>query len=185
MIRKSFFVKPGLLFKYVFYALISVMITSVCVFAVMKLTVGGSEALENINNAEIAKLQAVMMTEFWWIVVILVVVIGIQSVLTFHRVVGPIYAFEKIIRQMKTGRLVGHFHVRNKDEFKELASLVESMSLSFAEYIKKDRKIIAGIKEKIEVLETKASSDEEKTELKEIKNRLSEITSNFIVNVNE
>jgi len=175
--RKSFFVKPKVLFRYVAYALVSVIVTSICVWIVMDLTIGSSEALENINTAEIAKLQAAMMVEFRWIVVILLVVIGIQSIMMFHHIIGPIYAFEKIIREITQGRLVRNFHLRHKDEFKELATLVDGMSGTFIEYIKKDRSIITGVSGELDKLSS--ASPEDKKRISDIKAKLSRVTADF------
>lgn len=175
--RKSFFVKPKVLFKYVAYALVAVAVTSACVLLVMNLTIGSSEALENINAAEIAKLQAAMMIEFRWIVVILLVVIGIQSIMMFHRIIGPIYAFEKVIKDLAHGRLIRNFHLRNRDEFKELANLVDEMSLSFVSFIKKDRNTIAEVSSDLDKISS--LSQEDKKRVGEIKAKLSRITADF------
>jgi len=175
--RKSFFVKPKVLFKYVAYALVSVVVTSICVWIVMNLTIGSSEALENINDFEMRKLQAAMMVEFRWIVVILLVVIGIQSIMMFHRIIGPIYAFEKVIKEMGQGQLIRNFHLRHRDEFKDLATLVDGMSAAFIGFIKKDRDIVSGIS--VELDKLSAASNEDKKRISDIKVKLSQVTADF------
>ena len=176
--RKSFFVKPKVLFRYVAYALVSVIVTSVCVWFVMRMTVASSEALENVNNFELAQLQKVMTAQFWWIVLILIVIIGLQSLLMFHRMVGPIYAFEKVTRELTEGHLIRNFHLRNKDEFKELAYLMDRMSGTFIENIKKDRDTIAGVSAELDKL---AVSPEDRKRISEIKDNLAQVTSYFKV----
>ncbi len=122
ILRKSFFVKPKLLLKYVFYALLTVIFTSVCILIAMRRTIYTTEALENlVNESEIRAVQLAIMSPFWWIVAILLIVIGIQSLIRFHKIIGPIYALEKIIAMIKQGHLGGHIILRRGDELKDRA----------------------------------------------------------------
>jgi methyl-accepting chemotaxis protein len=178
MLRKSFFVKPKVLFKYVTYALLTVILTSLLIYLAMQLTVYSSEALENINRAEMTKLQAAMTAEFWWIVVILVVAIGIQSILTFHRIVGPIYAFEKILNLLKQGQVGVPVHLRRKDEFKDLANVVDGLSMTYKEVIGRDKEKLEKISGQLEALAA-SLPEQQKSRVAEIRKQLSEIDSYF------
>jgi methyl-accepting chemotaxis protein len=178
MLRKSFFVKPKLLFKYVAYALFTVIMTSLLIYLAMQLTVYSSEALENINQAEMTKLQAAMTAEFWWIVVILIVAFAIQSIFTFHRVVGPVYAFEKIINMLKQGQVGVPVHLRRKDEFKDLANIVDGMSMTYKEVIGKDKKKLEKISAQLEDMAA-SLPEQQKGRIAEIRKQIAEIDSYF------
>lgn len=182
LFRKSFFVKPKLLFKYVIFALLTVIFTSVCILVVMRKTLYVTDTLENISNAEILKVQSALMVPFWWIVIILLIVIGIQSLIRFHRIVGPIYALEKIIELIKQGTLGGHVLLRRSDELKDLAQKVEDMSLSLKNYVQKDRKIIDEIKADLDSVSRLSNPGEIKTRLLTIKEKLSRVTGDFKIN---
>lgn len=183
LLRKSFFVKPKLLFRYVMYALLTVVITSVCILIVMRRTIYTTDALENlVSPYEIGKVQAAMMSPFGWIVLILLVVIGIQSLIRFHKIIGPIYALEKIIAMIKGGHIGGHISLRRGDELKDLAKEVEDMSNALKSYVKKDRIIIGEISAELDGIVKLSDQTELKNRLSEIKNKLSEVTSDFKLN---
>lgn len=183
LLRKSFFVKPKLLFKYVVYALLTVVLTSVCILVVMRRTIYTTAALENlVSEAEIRAVQAAMMSPFGWIVLILLVVIGIQSLIRFHKIVGPIFALEKIIAMIKGGHIGGHISLRRGDELKDLALEVEDMSNALKSYVKKDRIIIAEISAELDSIAKLSNQEELKNRLTGLKNKLSEITSDFKLN---
>ncbi|OQW98710.1 MAG: hypothetical protein BWK68_00250 [Elusimicrobia bacterium A5] len=183
LLRKSFFVKPKLLFKYVVYALLTVVFTSVCILVVMRRTIYTTAALENlVSEAEIRAVQSAIM-ESWWIpVIILLVVIGIQSLIRFHKIIGPIYALEKVIALIKGGHIGGHISLRRGDELKELALEVEDMSNALKSYVKKDRIIIAEISDELDSIAKLSNQEEFKNRLTGLKNKLSEITSDFKLN---
>ncbi|MFA5778512.1 MAG: hypothetical protein WC947_00040 [Elusimicrobiota bacterium] len=183
LFKKSFFVKPKLLFKYVVYALLTVVFTSVCILVVMRRTIYTTDALENlVSESEIRAVQSAIM-ESWWIpVLILLVVIGIQSLIRFHKIIGPIYALEKVIAMIKGGHIGGHISLRKGDELKDLALEVEDMSNALKSYVKKDRIIIAEISDELDSIAKLSNQEELKNRLPGLKNKLSEITSDFKLN---
>lgn len=183
LFRKSFYVKPKILFKYIFYALLTVIFTSVCILVVMRQTIYRTEALENlVSESEIRAVQSAIMSSWWIPVGILLVVIGIQSLIRFHKIVGPIFALEKIIAIIKQGHVGGHIHLRRGDELKDLAKEIEDMSASLKNYVKNDRKIIAEISTELENISKMTNQQDIKNRLTEVKNKLSEITSDFKLN---
>ncbi|MDO8735165.1 MAG: hypothetical protein Q7K21_08425 [Elusimicrobiota bacterium] len=183
LFRKSFYVKPKLLFKYIFYALLTVIFTSSCILVVMRRTIYTTEALENlVSETEIRAVQSAIV-ESWWIpVVILLLVIGIQSLIRFHKIIGPIYALEKVIAMIKGGHLGGHITLRRGDELKDLALEVEDMSNALKSYVKKDRIVIAEISAELDSIVKLSNQEELKNRLTGLKNKLSGITNDFKLN---
>ncbi|MEW6557114.1 MAG: hypothetical protein AB1349_07150 [Elusimicrobiota bacterium] len=146
----------------------------------MRRTIYTTEALENlVNEAEIRAVQSAIMSPFWWIVLILLLVIGIQSLIRFHRLVGPIYALERIIEQIKQGCIGGHIYLRRHDELKDLAKGIEDMSNTLKCYIEKDRKIIDSITAQLTEMTDLTNQPELKNRLLKIKDQLAKITTDF------
>ncbi len=183
LFRKSFYVKPKLFFKQIFYALLTVIFTSVCILLVMKETIYRTEALENlVSPAEIGKVQSAIV-ESWWIpVIILLIVIGIQSVIRFHRIIGPIYALERIIEKIRQGYLGGHIYLRKRDELKDLAREIEDMSNALKNYVEKDRIIIAEMIAEIDSISNLSNPTEIINRLPKLKEKLSKLTNAFHIN---
>jgi len=59
--------------------------------------------------------------------VLLIFAIAILSVFISHRIAGPIYKFEQIIRALAKGKEVQEIKLRKRDEFYGLASAINNL----------------------------------------------------------
>ncbi len=57
----------------------------------------------------------------WPRLFIFLILIGLLSLFLSHRIAGPIYRFQKILREAEKGNLSTAVHLRKTDEFKELS----------------------------------------------------------------
>ena len=58
---------------------------------------------------------------------LLILAIAIMSVFISHRMAGPVYKFERIIRDLAQGKEVKEFGLRKRDEFYELAAAINDL----------------------------------------------------------
>lgn len=58
---------------------------------------------------------------------LLIFAIAIMSVFISHRIAGPVYKFERIIRELARGKKVEEFKLRKRDEFYELATAINDL----------------------------------------------------------
>jgi len=70
---------------------------------------------------------------------IVIVFIGLMTIgltlLTSHKIVGPLYRIERDIDEVASGNLTKHFKVRDKDEIKKLAESLDKMTMSIKDSI--------------------------------------------------
>ncbi|RLD18104.1 MAG: hypothetical protein DRI36_02285 [Caldiserica bacterium] len=173
--RRRFLVKPELQLKYVIFTALLILITGVLTYFIMTHKLMTSPFTENLSLGEVTALKDEITKSFLWILFIILVGFTIQSIFLFHRLVGPIYALERVIEVMKQGKLGGRIKLRRHDQLKELASLIEEMGNRFASWIDEDRRKIGEIKKRIESLRGRVDDGL----INEINEKLDSILKNF------
>ncbi len=79
-----------------------------------------------------------------------------------HRIAGPLFRLERTIREMGEGRMPGKVNLRKKDEFKQLAEVVNSTLQRLEEKADRDRDVINSV---YKMLEEGAPAEKIKAEL--------------------
>ena len=82
-----------------------------------------------------------------------------------HRIAGPLFRLERTIREMGEGKMPSRVNLRRKDEFKQLAEVVNSAIRRLEEKAEKDREVISRV---YRMLEEGAPTDRIKAELAEL-----------------
>lgn len=120
--RRRYFIDKQFQSKYI--ALLVVFIVALGASGILILMVGGAEpvptptAESDLSGAIIAMLM----------VILVFVAFTIWSGVRFsHRVVGPVYAFNRHLNWIKEGNYTRNLQLRDKDEFKNLAAALNSM----------------------------------------------------------
>ncbi len=149
--RRRYFIDKQFQSKYV--ALLVVFIVALGAAGILILMVGGNEpvptesAQSDLNGAIIAMLM----------VILVFVAFTIWSGVRFsHRVVGPVYAFNRHMNWIKEGNYTRNLQLREKDEFKNLAASLNSMQEALRSRVRDDvetlNNIETGLGELVEVL---------------------------------
>jgi len=136
MLRKKFLIKPKLQFKYMIITALVVLLSAVVVYFVLHQVMRSSGGMEQLTDGEWRSLTLALNRGLVWIVAFIALVLAVESVFFFHRMVGPLYVFEKVLRAIKEGDLTQRVHLRQGDEFKEIAGEYNQMSERLDEKIK-------------------------------------------------
>jgi len=148
--RRRYFIDKGFQGKYV--SLLVVFIIALGVAGLLILTLGGGEPVEpgasaDMTNAIIAMLMVIL------VFVAFTIWYGIRF---SHRVVGPIYAFNRHLNWIKDGNYTRDLHLREKDEFQNLSAVFNNMQASLRQRARDSvdemDKVEAGLSELAEVL---------------------------------
>jgi methyl-accepting chemotaxis protein len=107
-----------------------------------------SEGLERLSAGDMMALERAYQLNFIWLVLILIAAFGILSIIIFHRLVGPIYVFEKAIKSLAEGDLTSNVSLRRNDELKETAAELQNMIENIRDNVLEDRKKIKEAMEK-------------------------------------
>jgi methyl-accepting chemotaxis protein len=91
--------------------------------------------------------------------IVLVILAAILVVYYLHRVVGPVFRIEKVLKEMMAGKQFEPIHLRKKDSFKSLADVLNAF---LGRYEEKRNKILS-------ILEKTDISDQQKiSEINEV-----------------
>jgi len=175
--RKQFFVKPRMLFRYVILTVILVAAASVISYWIMdhKLTV--SPLAENLSRGEITALKRDIREIFIWTVSVLLLLVSLRGILYFHRLIGPIYVLEKIVGILRTGDLRVKLKLRKNDELKDLAENLEKLVETYSAWIREDRRELLKMKENLELIKPRIQDKE----YQEILSSLQKLTGRFTI----
>lgn len=150
MRRWRFIIKPEIQLKYVLITIIFVAITAVLMYLAMFSSLKLASGLEDLTGGEWQALIHLLQQRFIWVVVILFGSIGLISILLFHRLIGPIYVFEKIIRMLKDGDLNIQLKLRHGDELKDLANEIQSLVNHLRQEVELEEKRLGEVQKDLE-----------------------------------
>ncbi|HBF43765.1 MAG TPA: hypothetical protein DDW42_09110 [Desulfobacteraceae bacterium] len=133
--RKQYFVKKGYQFKFIFKFCLIILIGSVISTGVLFLLSQGTltSSFEHsrlvVNNTSFAILPAVIFTN-----IITLVLISLASIvvvlLISHKIAGPLFRFEKEIKEIEKGDLTKKIILRKKDQITDMAKGLNKMTES-------------------------------------------------------
>ena len=138
--RKKYFIKSfqtGLVLKFIFLVLLeSALIFGVFMFLARNtITTGYTNSILTLNNS-----QEFFFTPFVGLCLIISICVSISGLIALmfvsHRVAGPIYRFEKTLKNLKQGDLTSKITLRKDDDCVELRELLEDFILSLNRRVK-------------------------------------------------
>jgi methyl-accepting chemotaxis protein len=150
MLRKKYFVKPKVQWKYlVILAIVMIVCAILCYYAFLT-SLQNAPGMDQLGSGTVQNFKRAYTGGFFWIMLVFVAFILIQSIFYFHRIIGPLFFFEKVMRKLAEGNFAVRMHWRKKDETKELAVLIGKMVENTKASILDDRK---KVKEAVEAIE--------------------------------
>ncbi len=169
--RKNYFIKKEFQFKFILkFCLIMLagIILSTCfvfIFSQDTLTSSFNNSQLIIEKTGQAILPTILITNLITLALITLAAIIITLFIS-HRIAGPMFRFEKDIRQIAQGNLKVRINLRQKDQFSEMAKAFNEMSSNLHEKVSHiDQKIDKLI---ISAQETQETEDYQK-QLQELK----------------
>jgi methyl-accepting chemotaxis protein len=127
MFRRTYLVKPAIQLKYMLYGLLGVIATGLCVYLVLDLSLNRAESLSQLSAGELESVREAMRGSLIWVMAVLLVIVAAAGTVLFHRIIGPLYAVEKVLRMVADGDLAVYMPLRRGDELREVAEAVEQM----------------------------------------------------------
>jgi len=92
-----------------------------------------------------------------------------MTVLFTHKIAGPLYRFKKVIEAMKQGDLSSDFHIRSKDQFHDLAGILNEMIKGLKLEVNRLRENISALKLGLSGLSEEEFPENKRLILKELK----------------
>lgn len=143
--RRKYLVKAGLQFRYIGAILGTVfVIAAVCITTTyFNLLVLLGEKLANVypQGRLMITLQEVNLVAFYR-VLILIPFVALVGLLLSHRIAGPVFRIEKVLKDVGKGNLNVSLQLRKKDELKSMADTINDMTAALRETEKSNQKLI-------------------------------------------
>lgn len=177
MTRKTLIVKP-VQYKYIIINLLIVLISAAVLFYIVNFTISHSEILMNLSEGEIKKLKTTILDAYIYMVIVLLLGFGIESVILYHRLFGPLYKMQKMMKEIANGNLHEDMHFRAKDELKDFEYSFNEMLGGIRRRVTQDINLAEEISQKIdEVINT--ANDDDREKLYEVKEMLKKVGGDF------
>jgi len=144
--RKQYLVKPRLQLRYLTILGFIVLISAILIYYVFLDTLLSSPGMDQLSAGAVKNFVNSYTSGFFWAVLLFMIIILIESVFYFHRIIGPIFFFEKVMKQLSEGNFVPKVHFRKKDDTKELAIIMDQALSNIKNAVITDRKKIEEIK---------------------------------------
>ncbi|MCM2286824.1 MAG: HAMP domain-containing protein [Desulfobacula sp.] len=133
--RKNYFIKKEFQFKFIIkfcsILLCGIVLSTVLVFLFSQETLTSS--FDNsrlvIRNTGDAIMQTLLITNLITLGVITLSAIGV-TLFVSHRIAGPMFRFEQDIKKIASGDLLVRIHLRQTDQFAEMAKAFNEMASS-------------------------------------------------------
>lgn len=140
MLRKKYFVKPRTQWKYlIILAVVMLVFGVLCYFAFWN-SLTSTPGMDQLSAGTVKYFKRTYTGGFFWIIFVFTVFILVQSIFYFHRIIGPLYFFENVMKKLSEGNFSIKMHWRKKDETKELAHMIAKVIENTRSSVLDDRK---------------------------------------------
>lgn len=128
--RKKIIVKPSYQIKLALNVFIYIIIFSIILgFIIFYPLYHDLNAAKDIEEqAHISSMVLYLHKRFWIGLLFVAVLAGAHAIISSHRVVGPMYRFERMVRDLTGGSYGVRIRIRKKDEFKEMEVLLNELA---------------------------------------------------------
>ncbi len=144
--RRQYIVKPKLQIKYLLILAAIIVVSSILIYYMFLDSLLNSPGMDQLSAGAVKNFVRSYTSGFFWVTLIFMAVILIESIFYFHRLIGPIFFFEKVMSKLKNGDFSVSIHHRQKDETIELATSMNEAVTNVRNAISEDRKKIDAIK---------------------------------------
>ncbi|MCL1971805.1 MAG: methyl-accepting chemotaxis protein [Endomicrobia bacterium] len=150
MLRKKYIVKPRVQWKYLIILTLVMVISAVLCYYAFLTSLQNAPGMDQLSAGTVKNFQRAYTSGFFWIIFVFVIFVLIQSIFYFHRIIGPLFFFEKVMKKLSEGNFAIKIHWRQKDETKELATLIGQAIENTKASVLEDRR---KIKEAVEAID--------------------------------
>ena len=163
-VRRNYWVKPKLQLKYLLLLGGIIIVLAVLIYYTFLDILLSSPGMDQLSAGAVQNFIRSYTNGFLWVMLLFILIILIESIFYFHRIVGPIFFFERIMKQLANGEFFRDIHYRRKDDTKELALSIGEMIKNVRDNVLQDKAKIEEIKADID----KGDKDSAKKKLDEI-----------------
>lgn len=148
--RRNYFIKKELQGRYIFSFFVAVVLGSILFTVIFSyLSADTFTVVYRDADLKIGKTPAILLFEmlraYWLFIIIGGVLVVIIAMFLTHRFAGPLYRFERSLDEMIRGNLGFEIRLRQRDEGKEVAGMINRFNSMLSAQVKEMRDISEGI----------------------------------------
>ncbi|MBQ3835490.1 MAG: methyl-accepting chemotaxis protein [Elusimicrobia bacterium] len=144
-VRRQYIVKPNIQIRYLLLLAGIIVVLAILIYYMFLDTLLSSPGMDQLSAGSIKNFVRTYTSGFFWVTLIFMSAVLIESIFYFHRIVGPIYFFEKVMNKISEGDFSLTVHHRKKDETVELAENMNKAIGAVRTVISQDREKIKQI----------------------------------------
>ncbi|MBI5167067.1 MAG: hypothetical protein HY998_04930 [candidate division NC10 bacterium] len=149
--RRNFLVRPSFQIKYAVYIVsflfIYTFLLGFLIFYPLQQALQGSSSLE--ERVLISREVLILHKRLWPWFFAVILLVGVHSILTTHRIAGPLFRVETTLRRIIQGDFSQRIKLRRHDEFLEFEELINQLAERLEASTRESQIAQAGIKEEI------------------------------------
>ncbi|MBI5810609.1 MAG: methyl-accepting chemotaxis protein [Deltaproteobacteria bacterium] len=128
--RRKYLIKPGFQIKHAITIFINIVIFSIILgFIIFYPLYGDLYSASSLDEqARISAIVLYLHKRFWLGLLIVAILAGVNAIFSTHRVVGPVYRFEKTLEAIIGGDYSCRIRIRKRDEFREIEALLNRLA---------------------------------------------------------
>lgn len=152
--RKTIMVKPEyqlrLAFRYSISIILYSFILGFVIFYPLYQDLNAASTIE--EQALISSIVLYLHKSFWPGFILVALLGGLQAVISSHRLVGPMYRFEKMVQELVSGNYGLRIKIRKRDEFKEMEGHLNKLAGTLEEAKTRDNQFYHDARIKLETI---------------------------------
>ncbi len=152
--RRKKIIKPRYQLKSAFISVVFLYIYSLFFGAAVFLPLASDffSATSMDEQAKIASVFLALHERIWLVLVVISLLVFISSILSSHRIAGPIYRLEMAVDQLLKGNFKERIRLRKYDEFPEIERVFNEVAGFLETSQSRDAEFLAAVKEKLTLL---------------------------------
>lgn len=182
--RRIYFMPKSFQGKYIFYYfLLSVLCVAVFTIIFGLVSAGSTSIVYDNYNLKVGATPVILIRHIlvsnWVFILVGGIIIGIVTMFLMHRIAGPFYRFNMILKKMINGDFTGMIVLRKHDEGKAIADKFNELNRFLAENMNNIKLLSKSIEDSMKMLEDKYRQDETLKKVSDDNSRISGIVCRF------
>lgn len=182
--RRIYFMPKSFQGKYIFYYfLLSVLCVAVFTIIFGLVSAGSTSIVYDNYNLKVGATPVILIRHIlvsnWVFILVGGIIIGIVTMFLMHRIAGPFYRFNMILKKMINGDFTGMIVLRKHDEGKAIADKFNELNRFLAENMNNIKLLSKNIEDSMKMLEDKYRQDETLKKVSDDNSKISGIVCRF------
>ncbi|MFQ5735277.1 MAG: HAMP domain-containing protein [Thermodesulfobacteriota bacterium] len=152
--RKKIIVKPEYQLKlaltFFIYIVIYSAILGFIIFYPLYSALNSAASID--EQARISSMVLFLHKRVWIGFFLVAVLAAVHAIFSSHRVVGPMYRFERMIEELTSGNYAHRIRIRKRDEFKEMEGLLNALAQELELRRNRDAAFCNDVKTRLEMI---------------------------------